>query len=131
MSTRKEAEVLFAELTDAQREALQTSPRRRAALPRVPEPAQLTEEDTNRYWKPCVFLTPDKKCGAYRFRPALCRTYMVASAPEVCDAATYGPGEVAFIIDQELFVSVLPSPDHPDTGMLLDLLQEMADLEVP
>lgn len=35
--------------------------------------------------RPCVFLTGDKRCSIYEYRPIACANHVVVSAPENCD----------------------------------------------
>lgn len=57
----------------------------------------------------CVFLDDNNECSIYEVRPMACRTYLVASPPEDCNALLYSKGRVAVIatIPTEAMRSVL------------------------
>lgn len=42
---------------------------------------------------PCVFLTPDGRCGVYAIRPYVCRTFFSLSSPEFCTAEGLRSGQ--------------------------------------
>lgn len=46
----------------------------------------------------CVFLTAAGECGIYEHRPAACRKYMVATAPELCDTDANPGASVGVVV---------------------------------
>lgn len=119
---RSEAEALFPLLTPTQLQELRARPRA-TVTPDPSRPLSTQLVGLERYAAACVFLSPEGTCTVYRFRPVVCRTYMVSTPPENC-----GPNDlpIAHLGDAGL-VGIMPNHQNPDTGMLLDLLQELAD----
>lgn len=123
VSDRREAAAIFPLLTPAQLADLRG---------RAPAPAPVPSDDPSysaralahldRYGAPCVFLTPDRRCSIYAQRPALCRTFMVGTPPANCENTS--TEQWAAVIDDGL-IGIIPGPDSPETGMLIDLLQEL------
>jgi len=74
----------------------------------------------------CVFLTDDNECSIYDIRPLACRTYLVATPPEHCDALLYRKVKgvmVAASIHSELMRSVLYT--GLESGRLSELLLKL------
>ena len=64
----------------------------------------------------CVFLAQDKTCMVYASRPSSCRSYMVRSAPKLCDQEKYRGQKVDGVALSE--VEILSSTQVTYGGLL-------------